>query len=82
MLYRAYVLPKFYYGLKVWVGSTTTDLDRIDKLQKRAVRLEVFDSYETISITIYKADRKLYDNILQTGPSHSLCQVKSSFYDH
>ena len=56
--------------MNVWVGSNITDLDRIANFQKCAVRLEAIDSYEPISIFINSAYRKLYDNVLQTGPCH------------
>ena len=42
---RAFVLPKFYYGINVWGGSNVKDLEKINLFQRRAKRLGVTDTY-------------------------------------
>ena len=66
ILYRAFILPKPYYGINVWGGSKIKDLEKINLFQRRAISLGVTDTYEPISATIRRADQKLYDAILQT----------------
>ena len=75
ILYRAYILPKLYYGINVWGGSNVKDLEMINLFQRRAIRLGVTDTYEPISATIRRADQKLYDAILQTGSDHLLLNL-------
>ena len=38
ILYRAFVLPKLYYGINVWGGSNVKDLEKINLIQRRAIR--------------------------------------------
>ena len=72
ILYRAFILPKLYYGINVWCGSNVKDLEKINLFQRLAIRLGVTDTYESISTIIRRADQELFNAILQTGSDHLL----------
>ena len=57
ILYRAFILPKLYYGINVWGGSNVKDLEMINLFQRRALRLGFTDNYEPKSATIRRADQ-------------------------
>ena len=52
--YQGYVLPLVDYGSVTWSGTSSTNLDRILKLQKHAARIILHVDYNTPSATMFK----------------------------
>ena len=52
--YQGYILPLIDYGSITWSGTSSTNLDRILKLQKRAARIILHVDYNTPSATMFR----------------------------
>ncbi|MCG7875530.1 MAG: reverse transcriptase family protein [Candidatus Thiodiazotropha endolucinida] len=54
LFYQGYILPLIDYGSVTWSGASSTNLDRILKLQKRAARIILRADFDTPSATMFK----------------------------
>ena len=54
LYYNAYILPILDYCCAVWGNTTNHNIDRIDKLQKRAARIILDVPYDTPSEILFK----------------------------
>jgi len=54
MLYNSLIYPYLHYGNIIWANNYPTRLDKILKLQKKALRIITFSSYSAPSLPIYK----------------------------
>ena len=52
--YNSYILPLFDYGCMIWGHTTTTNINRLVKLQKRAARIILNADFMTPSENIFK----------------------------
>ena len=52
--YQGYILPLIDYGSVTWSGTSSTNLDRILELQKRAARIILLVDYNTPSTTVFR----------------------------
>ena len=53
MFYQGYILPLIDYGSNTWGTTTTTNIERLSKLQKRAARIILQVDYTTPSTTMF-----------------------------
>ena len=74
ILYNSLVMAIITYGVSVWGGSHKSFLNKIDNLQRKAVKYGVIDEYATITSIIECSDRKLYEKIQRT-PDHPLSHL-------
>lgn len=51
--YQGYILPLIDYGSITWAGTSSANLDRILKLQKRAARIILHADFNTPSSTMF-----------------------------
>ena len=63
MIYNAIIAPFFDYGLSVWGNAAITHLDRLFKLQKRAIRIINHSSFLAQTAPIFYTQNilTLYD---------------------
>ena len=54
MFYQSYVLPLIDYGSSSWGSTTKLNIDRINKLQKRAARIILKVDYLTTSVEMFQ----------------------------
>ena len=52
--YNSYILPLFDYGCMIWGRTTTTNINRLVKLQKRAARIILNADFMTPSENMFK----------------------------
>ena len=62
-LYQSLVVTRLTYGLSVWGGETKTILNSVDRVQRKAVRLGIIDSFTPIVEFITRHDEKLFQRI-------------------
>ena len=58
-IYRSLILPHMTYGIVVWGQAAKVHLDKILKLQKRALRLIYFDDYKFHAIPFFFSSNTL-----------------------
>ena len=49
LYYQGYILPYIDYGSIVWGAASSTNIERLTKLQKRAARIILHADYDTSS---------------------------------
>ena len=54
MLYQSLVLPLIDYGSSSWGSTTKLNIERINKLQKRAARISLKVAYITPSVEMFQ----------------------------
>ena len=54
MFYQSYILPMIDYGSNSWGSTSNTNIERVNKLQKRAARIISKVDYTTLSADIIK----------------------------
>ena len=54
MLYNSLIYPYLFYGNIVWANNYSTRLDKLLKLQKKALRVITFSSYKAPSRPLFK----------------------------
>ena len=59
LYYQGYILPYIDYGSVVWGGASSTNIERLTKLQKRAARIILHADYDTSSHQMFKELRWL-----------------------
>ena len=57
--YQGYILPLIDYGSMIWENTSSSNLDRISKLQKRAARIILHANFNTPSAEMLKELRWL-----------------------
>lgn len=72
LLYDALVKSRLSYCASVWGGTFAYLLDRIDRVQRKAVRFGIIRQYEPIRDVIRNADQTLYQAITTSGETHLL----------
>jgi hypothetical protein len=63
-IYRSLILPHMSYGIVVWGHAAQTHLDKLLKLQKRALRLIYFGQYFSQTIPFFCSSNILPINML------------------
>ena len=53
MCYQGYILPLIGYGSSTWGATSRNNIERLSKLQKRAVRLILNADYDTASSDMF-----------------------------
>ena len=59
LYYQGYILPYIDYGSVVWGAASSTNIERLTKLQKRAARIILHADYDTSSDQMFKELRWL-----------------------
>ena len=59
LYYQGYILPYIDYGSVVWGAASSTNIERLTKLQKRAARIILHVDYDTSSDQMFKELRWL-----------------------
>ena len=54
LFYQTYILPLIDYGCNTWGATTTANIERISKLQKRAARIILQADYMTSSTYMFE----------------------------
>ena len=54
ILYNSLIYPYLYYGNIVWANNYPTRLDKLLKLQKKALRVTTFSSYKAPSLPLFQ----------------------------
>ncbi len=70
-LYNSLPLPVMTYGICVWGGARKGLLDKIDLVQKRAVRYGIIDQFGCIQSIVKHEDAKLFKSA-STNDHHPL----------
>lgn len=74
LLYKSLVLSSLTYCASVWGGAASCHLDKIDNVQRKAVRLGLISTFVPIMTHISISDSKIYQQIMNDN-SHILRDI-------
>ena len=70
LFYKALVLPTLTYCCSVWRATSDENLQKIDRVQSKAVRLRIINEYTPLKDIIRISDEKLYIQVPDQGKIH------------